>query len=115
MDVYEEIKKNQNNIISNIKRNALQYHRQHFSVQAEAKSYKKIFDKILPQNEKLFTYPDVHPVSEINMKLYEEVPEQILQKWFQNSLNEKRIIDIGCGSGIFSFTLLQKFLSAHQS
>lgn len=56
----------------------MEHHKEKFSVNAEKNSYKRIFESILPQQGKLFTYSDVHALSEINISMYKAVPQHIL-------------------------------------
>lgn len=57
-------------MIDEIKSNARKYHAGKFGIEVETGNYKRIIEGVLNQGKKLFTYDDVHPVSEVNLQLY---------------------------------------------
>jgi ribosomal protein L11 methylase PrmA len=49
---------------------------------------------------RIFSQEGVHPPSEINMKLFSQIDHHFEEK--------NTVLDLGCGSGIFSLAVLSK-------
>jgi len=97
---HEEIRKS---LIMNAKKNV----NKHFDTDAEMEKYKFVIEEIMKKKYypykrfKLYFPEKVHPFSEENNELFESI------KYNGNSENIN-ILDMGCGSGIFSFIFLLK-------